>query len=235
MSLTPPAGLQEDDFDAIEDAVMETARGRWFLREFARRARAAETSRLMDSLVRIEAMLATQRPAAESAALDIEDHARSLEERHGRLGEIGWMLRERGYDGDICAMIEKEARAVGRLARTLRGEERRHVDAPRVEDHAPAQLEAPRPVESAMKPSFARVDERDRAGENDVSGPPPDAVADAPAISETSFESPADLPPASVSATVAPLAPAVDWRSMAAAAFAPIDRMSTREKLALFA
>ena len=39
MSNKPPPGLTEDDFESIEDAVMETARGRWFLREFARRAR----------------------------------------------------------------------------------------------------------------------------------------------------------------------------------------------------
>ena len=31
--------LSEDDYAAIEAAVMETARGRWFLAEFARRLR----------------------------------------------------------------------------------------------------------------------------------------------------------------------------------------------------
>jgi chemotaxis protein CheZ len=106
MSLTPPAGLEEDDFEAIEDAVMETARGRWFLREFGRRARAVDTSRLMESLTRIESVLAGRQPVIDAVAVDYEEHARSLEERHGRLGEIAWMLRERGYDGDICAMIE---------------------------------------------------------------------------------------------------------------------------------
>ncbi len=43
-----------EDFDAIREAVMETARGRWFLDEFATRLRTAETARLSDGLQRIE-------------------------------------------------------------------------------------------------------------------------------------------------------------------------------------
>jgi hypothetical protein len=41
---TPPAGLVPEDYERIEAAVMETARGRWFLMEFARRQHAAETA-----------------------------------------------------------------------------------------------------------------------------------------------------------------------------------------------
>ena len=67
MSLTPPHGLGESDFEAIEEAVLETARGRWFLREFGRRARAQDTARLMDALARIERMLAGGAPALEGA------------------------------------------------------------------------------------------------------------------------------------------------------------------------
>ena len=35
------------DFDAIETAVMETARGRWFLKEYARRNRHADTQTIL--------------------------------------------------------------------------------------------------------------------------------------------------------------------------------------------
>ena len=41
---TPPEGIAAQDYEAIEDAVMETARGRWFLKEYARRMRAAEAT-----------------------------------------------------------------------------------------------------------------------------------------------------------------------------------------------
>ncbi|MGQ4273093.1 hypothetical protein [Terrihabitans sp. B22-R8] len=44
----------EDDYEAIEAAVMETARGRWFLAEFARRTRAEETASLLAAIDRLE-------------------------------------------------------------------------------------------------------------------------------------------------------------------------------------
>ena len=42
----PTSPLGEEDYEAIESAVMETARGRWFLSEFARRNRTADTAML---------------------------------------------------------------------------------------------------------------------------------------------------------------------------------------------
>ena len=45
--LPPPEGLTEDDFERIEAAVMETERGRWFLQEYARRQRAAESEEIL--------------------------------------------------------------------------------------------------------------------------------------------------------------------------------------------
>jgi len=44
----------EESFEAIEQAVMETARGRWFLAEFAVRNRQAETITLLKSISRLE-------------------------------------------------------------------------------------------------------------------------------------------------------------------------------------
>ncbi len=50
-SLTP---LSENDYVAIEAAVMETARGRWFMAEFAKRNRQADTLQLLGAIGRIE-------------------------------------------------------------------------------------------------------------------------------------------------------------------------------------
>ena len=57
---TRPAagGLDPQDFEAIREAVMETPRGRWFLDEFSARLRNAETSRLQDSMRRLETAIA---------------------------------------------------------------------------------------------------------------------------------------------------------------------------------
>src|ERR1044072_1729611 len=53
-NLPVPANLSEADYEAIEGAVMETARGRWFLAEYARRNRHADTTMLLKALDRIE-------------------------------------------------------------------------------------------------------------------------------------------------------------------------------------
>lgn len=50
-ALTP---LSQADYDAIEAAVMETARGRWFMAEYAKRNRQADTLQLLESIQRIE-------------------------------------------------------------------------------------------------------------------------------------------------------------------------------------
>lgn len=53
-----PQGVQEGDFERIEAAVRETARGRWFLDEFAHRVRATEGVRVASALDRLEARAA---------------------------------------------------------------------------------------------------------------------------------------------------------------------------------
>jgi chemotaxis protein CheZ len=56
-NLPVPSPLNEADYEAIEAAVMETARGRWFLAEYARRNRHADTTMLLKALDRIESSI----------------------------------------------------------------------------------------------------------------------------------------------------------------------------------
>jgi hypothetical protein len=53
--------VRAGDYEAIEAAVMETSRGRWFLREFAKRNRAADTRLLLKALGQLERALETDR------------------------------------------------------------------------------------------------------------------------------------------------------------------------------
>jgi len=46
----PPTLLPTENYEAIEAAVMETARGRWFLAEYARRNRQADTRAILDAI-----------------------------------------------------------------------------------------------------------------------------------------------------------------------------------------
>jgi hypothetical protein len=49
------------DYETIEQAVMETERGRWFLKEFAHRNRTADTQMLLDAIDRIERVVSAER------------------------------------------------------------------------------------------------------------------------------------------------------------------------------
>lgn len=55
--------LNAQDYDAIEAAVMETERGRWFLREYATRNRTADTQLIVAMLERLEARFAPPAPS----------------------------------------------------------------------------------------------------------------------------------------------------------------------------
>src|ERR1700689_3331283 len=57
----------EADYDAISQAFMETSRGRWFLGEYAKRNRNADTSMVLDAVARTgESQAAQRQPASET-------------------------------------------------------------------------------------------------------------------------------------------------------------------------
>jgi hypothetical protein len=127
----------EQDYEAISEAFMETSRGRWFLGEYAKRNRNADTRMVLDAVARIEQSLAAQRqPAPESGLADALvairsalDEARcaaagaldslALEEnlapiRKGArvIKEISWRWREIGGDGRICDLLDSQVSAI---------------------------------------------------------------------------------------------------------------------------
>lgn len=55
------ASPTDADFDAIREAFLETARGRWFLDEYTRRNRNADTAMVLEAVTRLEQSLAAQK------------------------------------------------------------------------------------------------------------------------------------------------------------------------------
>ena len=137
----------EQDYDAIREAFMETARGRWFLGEYAKRNRNADTHMVLDAVARVEENLAAlQQPvpdsglaealvairravdearAAASAAIDslaLEETLAPVRKGARVIREIAWRWREIGTDGRICDLIESQANAIeagcGQIAST---------------------------------------------------------------------------------------------------------------------
>jgi hypothetical protein len=128
----------EQDYEAISEAFMETSRGRWFLGEYAKRNRNADTRMVLDAVARIEESLAAQRQpapesdglagalaairsavdearAAASAALDslaLEENLAPVRKGARVIREISWRLREIGADGRICDLIDSQVSAI---------------------------------------------------------------------------------------------------------------------------
>ena len=68
----PPAA--DSDYDSIHAAVMETVRGRWFLAEYARRNRHAETDALLTAIGRIESFVQEQVQERVQDEAQVQDH-----------------------------------------------------------------------------------------------------------------------------------------------------------------
>lgn len=68
-------GYRNESFESLESAVLETQRGRWFLEEYARRQRSAETLAILEILKKLENSFASNgslpAPAAAETAKPI--------------------------------------------------------------------------------------------------------------------------------------------------------------------
>lgn len=127
----------EQDYDAIREAFMETARGRWFLGEYAKRNRNADTAMVLDAVAKIEETLAAQRqPIVEDrlpeALVAIRRAIEDAESAAGKafdpaaleaslapiprgvriIKEISWRWREIGADGRICDLIDSQLASI---------------------------------------------------------------------------------------------------------------------------
>lgn len=79
-SLIKPQNFDAEAFEQIEAAVMETERGRWFLREYAKRNRHAETEFILDAIGQLSRSLQGRPPILGTDLLhrDILDMARAI-------------------------------------------------------------------------------------------------------------------------------------------------------------
>jgi hypothetical protein len=127
----------EEDYAAIHEAFMETSRGRWFLGEYAKRNRNADTRLVLDAVVRIEESLAAQKQAAAeadlneavaairsavaqaqavaSAGLDgiaLDERLAPIDKGVRIIREISWRWREIGTDGRICDILDAQVAAI---------------------------------------------------------------------------------------------------------------------------
>ena len=93
LSLTPsaPPPPTEADYEAIAAAVIETMRGRWFLAEYAKRNRNADSELILKGLERIERMVRERPPEAspaERVRIDLVEMAKAIARTRSEIAAI---------------------------------------------------------------------------------------------------------------------------------------------------
>ena len=180
-----PVQPSEQDYDAIKEAFMETSRGRWFLGEYAKRNRNADTRMVLDAVARIEETIsASKKPVrdpvldealaslraalteardATAAAVDglaIEQNLAPVRKGARVIKEIAWRLREIGADGRICDLIDSQVAAI---------------------EGAVAKL-TPADLASALNGAFDRIEGKIAALDADEAAAPPPEATSPPAM-----------------------------------------------------
>lgn len=87
---TLPTGFSDEDFGLILDAVMETARGRWFLTEYARRNRSSDTTLVLDAVGRLESAIAgaSGRTESDRIRMDLREMAAAIARTKAEIAAI---------------------------------------------------------------------------------------------------------------------------------------------------
>ena len=176
----------EEDYEAISHAFMETSRGRWFLGEYAKRNRNADTRMVLDAVARIEQTIAVQKQAAAETRLTealavirravyeargaaaaavqnlgLEENLAPVRKGSRIIKEISWRWREIGADSRICDLLDSQVAAI---------------------DEACEKIGATNPA-AALIAAFDLIKARIAALEDGDRGAPPAAEAAAPPAS----------------------------------------------------
>ncbi|HEX4553039.1 MAG TPA: hypothetical protein VH249_03560, partial [Xanthobacteraceae bacterium] len=118
-SAAPPPS--EADYDAIFAAVMETARGRWFLGEFAKRNRNADSELVLAALDRVEAVWRERGHSSptERVRFDLLEMAKAIAQTKSEIAAIkpegeakGTLLEATEELGSIVRTTEQATSAI---------------------------------------------------------------------------------------------------------------------------
>jgi chemotaxis regulatin CheY-phosphate phosphatase CheZ len=107
------AHVPSSDYDAIEQAVMETARGRWFLREYAARNRTADTTVLLDAIGKLERAVTGERATEqiEHVRFDLMEMAKSISRLKSEIDATT-------HDGQEQSHFDEATNALDEIVRT---------------------------------------------------------------------------------------------------------------------
>jgi hypothetical protein len=228
----------EQDYAAISEAFMETSRGRWFLGEYARRNRNADTSMVLDAVARIEQSLAAQKEeslAAQQQAGGGEAEARLAEALAAIRGavEAAQALASEAFDAlaleQKLAPVRKGARVIREISWRLReiGNDGRICDLidsqVGVIEAGAAQISSTE-AKAVLDAAFASIAGRLAEFSDDAVAPVDDAAV-APVAEAAVASAAPEMPPAMVAETIeqapASVAPAQQVREAPTSSLTP--------------
>ncbi len=123
----PVTPLAIEDYDAIEAAVMETQRGRWFLAEHARRNRNCDTEVVLASLERIEKTIRRERaaPDIDRIRLDLADMAEAISRTKQEIAQMKLDTEHGGRFADasheLDAIVDQTETATNEILHAAEG------------------------------------------------------------------------------------------------------------------
>ena len=121
MTKPPPAPMTDSDYETILGAVLETARGRWFLAEHMRRNRQADTRLVLKAIGQLQRSL-QERPSvsgAERMRLDLVDMANAIARTKSEIAAIKPAEDREGKIGfasnELDAIVETTEKATSEI------------------------------------------------------------------------------------------------------------------------
>ncbi|GJD53164.1 hypothetical protein OPKNFCMD_5935 [Methylobacterium crusticola] len=105
-----------EEYDVIETAMLETARGRWFLGEYARRNRSADTGVLLDAIGRLENAVAADRgpPGMERLRFDLIEMAKAISRTKSEIAAIHTPDQDQSRLGEASEALDGIVRTTER-------------------------------------------------------------------------------------------------------------------------
>ncbi len=112
--------MKDEDYETIAAAVMETARGRWFLNEYARRNRASDTISVLDAVTKLENVLSgVILPPDNNLSRDVDDMGAAIGRLYDNLSKLRHETEAAGRVGrannDLATVINSTEQATQQI------------------------------------------------------------------------------------------------------------------------
>ncbi|MHC2090497.1 MULTISPECIES: hypothetical protein [unclassified Methylobacterium] len=123
-SLTP---VDESEYDRIEAAMSESERGRWFLAEYTRRNRSADTDMLLGAISRLESAVTADRPSDRETERvgrmrgDLMDMAHAIARTKAEIAAISTVDQDHSRLGIASVALDAIVRATERATSDILG------------------------------------------------------------------------------------------------------------------